>query len=100
MTSSNAALNERLTSDAMYNGRLLTRSEYRAHMALLREISTAPAHNPTSSWRATTLSDEESVAWIALHQSGLVRQYAQGSWNVIVVSEYGQVYLRQRAHTT
>ena len=87
---------ERLTPDATYRGRLLTPAEYAASLDLLAEF----ARGPVQALRATTLSQDETAAWIALIQAGVIRAPAREGrafqWDALTLTRYGKVYARQR----
>lgn len=76
---------ERLTWDAFYHGRLLTQAEYRASLEILK----AP-----NAINFGSMDDATHVAWCALFQSGVLKQ--RRSDLVVVLTEYGKVYARQR----
>ena len=85
----------RLTADILVQGLLPTLEEYCTSLSLLREIA-AKGYSGLSAWRATTLTDVETRAWVANAQAGLVRDRPDGQWNVVVLTELGKIYLAQR----
>lgn len=78
--------------DIIVDGRCPTQAEYDAAQSLLREL----ARGPVSAWRATTLTDVETRAWIAIHRAGLARNVDGAVWNTVHMTERGRVYLEQR----
>lgn len=85
-----AATQYRLTADAMYNGRLLSREEYRMHIRMLVDLKNGAA----ISWFDRDMTDIQHAAWMAIHQSGLACQdYALRH----VLTPLGHVYLGQRS---
>ena len=84
-----------MTPDIVIGASMPSPREYSAHLTLLGEIEAAGAKG-LSAWRATTLSDVEARAWVALFRCGLVRTRNDRPWNVIVLTPYGVAYLEER----
>lgn len=80
----------RLTADAMYNGRLLTREEYKLHLRMLVDLKNGAAIG----WFDRDMTDDQHAAWMAIHQSGLAHQDYALNFRLTAL---GCEYLRQRS---
>ena len=89
-------MSERLTADIIVQGRMPTPSEYKASISLLKEVASAGEHG-LSAWRAASLNETETRAWIANAQAGLTRNRPDRPWEVVVLTELGKLYLSQRS---
>ena len=89
----------RLVGDIIVNGRMATRAECEAAIALLREMSRAGS---LPSLRVMNTTEDESRAWVALHQAGCIctcprLPSADFQWDETEITPLGVEYLRQRS---